>query len=533
MYEQLLLFPERAEFLAQGRFDGYRVSLDHWRALAGTFRGALESVYRRQSARVLLVHGAQGHGKSLFVQTLVKDFDSSRVVQKFDNENLWHVLSGGAERDAATVREARTTTSLRRVEARPGWLKLERDVAVADQSRLRVLLFDNAEKEQLNCEWADRTRNEYAQHRDTALRSVAERIVEDCRGDFARSLFVLLSNDPKYLKDLQTELERSHRGLAEYVELPLPEPSIKEEIVRTNVNLLNPRSYWFCLDQGGPQEKLDAYSTLVDDKGFADSFQAIDRALAARTKRTGRPANKNLLTLVTLGTPPTEVQQFIDDLELTPDENAVSSHVGVWLFRARWASALQVGDSLSSRRASLVESEFSLRWVALDMVATWTLCTAQPSDPVASQLVRLIEHVPSIADKKATKEQFITDVAAASAALSARALAPEVAAFAADFTSKGQQRFQDYEPPIAARFGKRLSHGLQVRSALKPDIILAEYEPCAVTRATKPEVLSIEAVIKRSCHVIELTAHLREGMQGFDDYLIDKVRAYAELLESV
>jgi len=45
--------------------------------------------------------------------------------------------------------------------------------------------------------------------------------------------------------------------------------------------------------------------------------------------------------------------------------------------------------------------------------------------------------------------------------------------------------------------------------------------------------VSIESVIKRNCHVVELTAHLREGMQGLDAYLIDKVRAYAKLLESV
>ncbi len=70
MYEQLLLFPERAEYLAEDRFDSYRVSLEHWRVLAETFREAFETVYERRSARVLLVHGGQGHGKSLFVRAL-------------------------------------------------------------------------------------------------------------------------------------------------------------------------------------------------------------------------------------------------------------------------------------------------------------------------------------------------------------------------------------------------------------------------------------------------------------------------------
>lgn len=540
MYGQLLLFPERAESLTPGNFEGYRVSPGHWRALAATFRAAFEAVYVRRSARVLLVHGAQGHGKSLFAKTLEEDFNSAKGgVSEFDEDNLWHALSGGPDASADTVVRARGTTELRRVEARAGWLDRERNAAISNNSDLRIFLFDDAHKDLFNSEWAGLTRGEYTtlqanNQRGASLKSVGERIVEDCRGDFKRSLFVLLSNDRKYLLDLQIEIERSHHGLAEYVELPLPAARIKEEIVRTNLNLLNPRSYWFCLDQGGPKEKEDAHKTLSGDKGFFDSFQAIDRAFGAQTReRSGRPANKNLLTLVTLGSSPVDVQTFVDDHDFEADEEAVAGHLGVWLFRKRWASRLGLRDPLASRRANLVESEFSLRWIALDMAATWTLCAGAPDDLIASKLVKLIEYMPSIAAKKATKDKFNADILSADTALSALVLADQFSAFSADFRAKGQLRFQDYEPPIAARFGKPLSRGLQVRSGLKPDIILSEYEPCAVTRALKAEVTSIESVIKRSCHVIELTAFLREGMQGLDAYLIDKVRVYAELLESV
>ncbi|HLT37948.1 MAG TPA: hypothetical protein VK034_16800, partial [Enhygromyxa sp.] len=38
LYQQLLLFPERAEYLEQTRFDGYRVHLEHWRDLSIEFR---------------------------------------------------------------------------------------------------------------------------------------------------------------------------------------------------------------------------------------------------------------------------------------------------------------------------------------------------------------------------------------------------------------------------------------------------------------------------------------------------------------
>ncbi|NJK32078.1 MAG: hypothetical protein HC927_06480 [Deltaproteobacteria bacterium] len=539
MYEQFLLFPERAEFLGDDRFHSYRVSLEHWKALASTFREAFETVYVRGSARVLLVHGGQGHGKSLFVQTLEKDFKASARAIDVDPDNLWHSLAGGSPPSIETIRRATDTTALKRVSPRTGWLADERIFAEKDTHAVRIFLFDDAHKDPFVREWAELSQGEYARlkaenHRNIALESVAERIVEDCRGDFRRAIFVLLSNDPNYLDDLEAQLARSHDGLALRVELPLPAPALKEEIVRTNTNLLNPRSYWFCLDQGGPEEKRDAYSTLKGDRGFLDSFHAISRALAAqhRAKRAGRPANKNLLTLVTLGTSPEEVAAFLEDHEMAPDESSPGTHVGVWMFRNRWASSLNLepgGDH--SRRASLVESEFSLRWVALDMTATWLVCEAPDDDQLAAKIVDTLRSAPRIGDSKATKSRHKDGVDQVNGDLSLLAADPRVIAFQNTFVSRGQQRSQIYEPPISRRLGRPLSTGLRVRSALKPDIILEEYEPCAVTSAETPE--GIDQAIRRGCHVIELTAHLQADMRGLDGYLGDKVRVYAELLESV
>ena len=198
--------------------------------------------------------------------------------------------------------------------------------------------------------WADLTQGDYARlradgKRRSALESVAQRLVEDCRGDFSRSLFLLLSNDREYLDQLKEELDRSHLGLAQPVGLPLPAPALKEEIVRTNTNLLNPRSYWFCLDQGGPEEKRDAYQTMMGDRGFIDAFQAIGRALSARerARRAGRPANKNLLTLVTLGSSPSDVVAFLSDRELVAEESVTdNTHLGVWWLRLSLRSSAGV-----------------------------------------------------------------------------------------------------------------------------------------------------------------------------------------------
>ncbi|MFV8750319.1 hypothetical protein ACNOYE_07190 [Nannocystaceae bacterium ST9] len=541
MYEQLLLFPERAEYLADRRFDSYRVSLEHWKALASTFREAFETVYERGSARVLLVHGGQGHGKSLFVQTLEKDFASSSGSTTRDPGNLWHALAGGSPPSVETIRRATETTVLRRVSPRANWLADERTFAKQNTHSMRIFLFDDAQKDPFVREWADLPQADYARlkadgHRSVALESVAERIVEDCRGDFQRAIFVLLSNDPGYLDELKTQIDRSHEGLALRVELPLPAPAVKEEIVRTNTNLLNPRSYWFCLDQGGPDEKKDAFTTLKGDRGFLDSFQAISRALAAqhRAKRTGRPANKNLLTLVTLGTAPAEVASFLDDHEMEPDEQTTGLHVGVWMFRNRWASALNLepgGDH--SRRASLVESEFSLRWVAFDMAATRISCEAPDDDELAAKLVTVLRSAPSIGASKEVKLRDKGVVDQINEALARSASEPEVSAFAARFISLGQQRSRIYEPAIAKRLARPLSTGLRAWTSLKPDVILEEYEPCAVTSAATSEAKAIELAIKRGCHVIEMTAHLLADMRGLDGYLGDKVRVYAELLESV
>jgi hypothetical protein len=517
------------------------VSLEHWKALADDFRDAFQTVYERGSARVLLVHGGQGHGKSLFVRTLENDFRLSSSSKAPDDSNLWHVLAGGSPPSLETIRRAAETTALRRVAPQGNWLADQRKFASEDTHAMRIFLFDDAQKDQFVREWAALSQGEYASlkaqgHRSVALQSVAERIVEDCRGDFRRALFVLLSNDPAYLDELKTQLDGSHQGLAKRVELPLPPPSVKEEIVRTNTNLLNPRSYWFCLDQGGPDEKRDAHQTLMGDRGFSDSFQAISHALAAqhRAKRSGRPANKNLLTLVTLGTPPAEIASFLADRDMTTDESVAHAHIGVWWFRDRWASSLnfEVGGD-HSRRASLVESEFSLRWVALDMTATWVMCEGSDDDALVAKLADIVRCAPRIGDSKAVKSESKQVVEAADMVLEGKAAEPNATLFAQRFSSLGQQRSQIYELPIAKRLGLPLSKGLKVRGQLKPDVILQEYEPCEVTRATSAEDRAIELAIKRGCHVIEMTAHLQEDMRGLDAYLGDKVRVYAELLESV
>lgn len=536
---QLLLFPERAEYLEQARFERYQIHLEHWSELSTEFRRAFEAVYMRKSARVLLVHGPQGTGKTLFTRRVEIDFNRVRDKTRDDeHKNLWTVLAGGEGRDRSVSEQAARTTELRRIEARSGWLADTRIFAKANKSEMRVFLVDDVNKDVFLREWAELGPGEYTRfkaegHVGVVLESVAQRLVEDCRGDFQRSLFVFLSNDLQVLTKLHEQLELSHEGLAQLLSLPLPEPSLKEKIVRTNTNRLNRWSYWYCLDRGGREEKRWAYDTLRGTGGFIDSFKAINRALAVSGPRAGRPANKNVLTLVTLGSDPPTIGSYINDRELPSDESTTGKHVATWLFRQQWASALAKDDDEYARRAALLESEFTLRWVTMDMRAVWWLCTAPDDDLICTRLVELMGTLPSIADGQRIKDGMQRLGKEVDEAIDALGERDDFREFEDRFRDAGQRRSLEYERALARRFEIELSRGLVELPSVRPDLTLAQYEPCAVTRATSSEPKAIEAAIRRSCHVVELTAHLQPDLRGLDDYLRDKVEVYATLLESV
>jgi hypothetical protein len=537
-YAQLLLFPERAEYLNQDQYENYRIRLDHWRELSSEFRRAFQAVYERKSASVLLVHGEQGTGKTLFTRKLEEGFETARRgIQTADPHNLWHVLSGGDPVALSLVREVTPRTVVRRVAPESEWLRKESEFAASDKQPMRVFIIDDVHKDVFLRELADLSQGDYLRLKadgksDIALESVAQRIVESVRGNFARSLFVLLSNDRKVLDRLHAELERSHAGLSRVIALPLPDPPLKEEIVRTNTNGLNRRSYWYCLDQGGPKEKSDAFNTLTGTGGFIDSFQAIDRALSAGvSRRSGRPANKNLLTLVTLATEPLVIESFIADRDLQPNEVQKYTHIGAWLFREGWASVL--GDDSNTgyaRRAGLVESEFTLRWVALGVRATWCLC----NEALTPNLDELIVRMPRIGEHQSVKVAADVTLRDLDTELDELDNTDVVDRFAAEFREAGQGRSRTYERAIAKRFSETpFGRSLTVYSSVKPDLTLSDYRPCAVTSSKTDDAKAIEEAIRRNCHVIEFTAHLQADMRGLVEYLREKVETYAQLLESV
>ncbi|WP_224372932.1 hypothetical protein [Hyalangium versicolor] len=236
LYEQLLLFPERAEFI--GQFEDYRVRLDHWRELSSSFLEAFKSVHDRHGAAVLLVHGAQGTGKTLFSLQLEKGFERARAGRiEPERDNLWHTLVADEPGSKDIIKAATDHTALRRVLPQSDWLKDERRFAKDNRQPVRIFVMDDVHKDVFIREWAGLSQGEYLRLKAdgkeaVALSSAAQQLVEDCRGDFQRSLFLLLSNNAEMMGRLKDHLDESHRGLATLLELPLPQPALKEEIVR-------------------------------------------------------------------------------------------------------------------------------------------------------------------------------------------------------------------------------------------------------------------------------------------------------------
>lgn len=166
------------------------------------------------------------------------------------------------------------------------------------------------------------------------------------------------------------------------------------------------------------------------------------------------------------------------------------------------------------------------------MRATFALCQPpQPAD-LGERLLEIIRFAPSIA-KPAEVKKSGEDCAKLELDVAKSGVQEgEVKAFHDKFVELGQRRSSLYEPAIAGRLGG-YSRGFVAFPAVKPDFIVSEYKPCAVTTAPSRSNGDITEAIRRSCHVIELTAHLRDDMSGLKDYLLDKVGRYALLLESV
>jgi hypothetical protein len=100
----------------------------------------------------------------------------------------------------------------------------------------------------------------------------------------------------------------------------------------------------------------------------------------------------------------------------------------------------------------------------------------------------------------------------------------------------GHARAQDYEATLRQRFEKRgmtYATSMSGYGDLRPDATVAPYAPCALSNAPDSHEDSLRDAMRRRCHVVEFTSHLRGDLEGIDAYLLDKVLRYATMLEEL
>jgi hypothetical protein len=549
-YEDLA-FPARAELLQS--YKNYRVEITHWSLLAEQFRKTYRQVYTNKNSAVLLVHGPQGSGKSMFCARLEQDHRRTRDAGfKPDlKSNLWHVLVATDEPSEEDIKTATQSTQVQLVDdTKERWLDDLRAFAKSDNARVRLILCDDANKRSMTQPWTGLSAKDFydANHvgPDGLLETVAEKLNDACRREFQRTIFVMLSNDDAWLEKLRTNLERWYRGLALKLALPVPAPSSLERIVRINTNRLNRMSYGYCLDAAKPEQRRAVLRVLKEGSGFTDSFEEVRRSLDNEKRREGRPGNPNVITLVTLGSELAAVERFLDAREIKSDayHGQSSAHLGVWDIRRPWASKMmRKPDEEFLRRAEMLESEFMLRWVSLDMTATHALLAQPVKGDIGERLMQLILLRPSIGVTGETKTTWRAECAALDAALNAPPFAAsDVEQLTKNFQDLGQRRSTVYERDIVRRLNRadaRYGRGFSAYPTLKPDLIVdeeapnGEYKACALTDAKSDIPEDISGALRRTGHSIEFTAYIREDLEGLEAYLNDKITCYAAMLEAV
>jgi hypothetical protein len=346
LYARRLRYPERAEALGTD-FDDYRVTLDHWSALSSAFRDVYQPVWVRTMSRVLIVCGEQGSGKSLFCQRLQQDYDTTRdaLLKKTCTpdplNNLWHLLVVDPDDRVTPLEAIETTTprtSIKVVKEQAGWLEELTRWASSDQSKVRILVFDNFHRERFLAEIAGIPVDVYYQRREAGqeaglLPLVAQSLVALARGELLRSVFVCLANDRPLMEALVRAIEREHRELPHLHAVPQPAPSVKERIVRTNLNRLNNISYWYSLDRTPPGERPPIRDAIVGDGGVGRVYDLVERGVSS--PRNGAHATPNRFTLVTLGSSPGEVATKMKstwEATVAPTSLHVGQALGEWVF---------------------------------------------------------------------------------------------------------------------------------------------------------------------------------------------------------
>ena len=523
---QSLVYPDRAENMSrQDIFKNYKVFLDHWDQLAEEVKYAYEGAYTRNQSKIIIVHGPQGAGKSLFSTRLVSDFQTEKKDKPaLSKQNLWHRITSGIWDDKTAVEKVTYETAVTKFESEEKWYQAFRE-SKPEQAKVRILILDNSERTYLASGLLDLTQSQILkEYENPALyRQVAEKLVDLARTQYQGTVVLIFLNDKKISDLLLSEITRLHSQVVKSIEFPMPGPTDKETVIRTNVNLLNSFSYWFCLDKAGPDYKKDVYSALLGSKTYPDCFSAINEAWArARKDRIGRGANRNNLTLVVLCNLD---QSQLSTFNLSKLSSSFDSDISESFFRS-----VTLGDGWARtvvtdvRAADLLESEWNLRLILLSDPFVTCLLDSKNHGAYSAELLKKATDIMGIGTWQVNRQQREKEL---------RDIVKNcpISNFGmnSDFWSKDQARSKEYEPAIKAIFPDYNTKKLNTLT-YRPDYVKAEFIPCTILAAPSDDNAQINQAISRRANIIEFTAQKDATIDSVVGYLRGKIPNYVDIM---
>lgn len=392
------------------------------------------------------------------------------------------------------------------------------------RGRACVLLADNAERAYFRQGLVEMTDMEFVAHHDSEalIRLSAQRLVEHMREDLRGSMLVILSNDELFLLALEEEVEKQHGGLMRLTQLRLPDARTKETVIRVNTNRLNPVTYWSSVDQGANEDRVALKIAMEGDSSFPDSFRAVD---TASRNRTGRPARRNVLTLIALAN--TENAGIVGAQHLATVKRTEVEHewMSLHLFEEGWAP-----PDMDVREATLLESEWVLRVCTLGLPFVRSLLDAGEPTPAGEHLDAVTTLLGSLRTFQGPGTTTATRTAYSSGFEQLIDRWPASGRDVTPFWNAGQPRAGQYEAALKQILSGYDSHA-EGFLTYRPDYVVAPFRPCAVADAVNNTNDAIRAAIRRQAHVIEFTALAQPTVAGIKTYLRDKLRNYVHVTQ--
>lgn len=531
-----IIYPERAEYLSEQKYQSYRVFLSHWDALSAKIKSNFEEARLRRVSKTLIIHGSQSTGKTLLANKLSQDFNSTKATLQtqsiaYDESNMWHRTASGFGKNPELIADNTRESSLLHIEDDLDWITKAKTFCGSNTGRTAIVIADNCERNYFIQGLLGITDIEFLKIGRTPelVKAAAQKFVALCRGELRGAMILMFTNDELFAQAFETEVNTQHQGLVESTVMPMPSPRDKETVIRVNTNRLNPFSYWYCLDRAGITEKKNTYLTLKaapsqsTPGGFKAAFEAVDRAIQLATpSRIGRPPKKCLLTFFVL-VDRDDVRGVADTLDLGKYDRNVnsSSLIDVVTYSDYWLRPLKFGDE---RQRKLLQSEWNLRIAVVGNQFVSALLEGS-NRPLIKRLIdaTLVYHGPGTLGSTLTKHKSAIDGDLA-------VLSGLTHNNNSSFWALGQVRSGQYESELRTILPGYSTAKLGFMHYL-PDYSPEPYKPCELSLSSSDADAEINEAIRRNAVACEFTSIKDASASFLHAYLDKKLPNYVEIMQ--